>query len=450
MTERKKIDHGLETARGGGFRIMEDLYEDLLEEQGKTRPPKGYKYDREANYDYGRTKLAWGVVATDLKRLQPNTVLTVYHGTSLYYVKDFLNGFDANRIKTRHYGGPRHAGLFVAPDIYTADRFASRGEIIIEIKVKAKNLHPVDWSGNIRKEDPGIYGEMYPDSFNPQLTQGLLDKGEPQALLRGLVKPNQITRVRYKPTNGSAQWYSRKKFIDLGLAEPAPYYQKYPNQPFRDLGWDLSSPNYTVDEFFEMMAASYDMKVDRVKSTVLRILNNPASFERGIKRIEDMADEAGFGPIAVRSFVHKIRAQYSQQKAASITLPPSGFLEGSKIKDYLFHGSNTRLDVGHSLRPDLGGEFGIYLTPKRRYARMYGTHVYEVLARVRAPKIVSGKYEISPADLTKTDIQELQRQGFDSIISKTGARIDEIVLFDRLQAWVVDRKTAYDYHRINP
>lgn len=121
---------------------------------------------------------------------------------------------------------------------------------------------------------------------------------------------------------------------------------------------------------------------------------------------------------------------------------PSGFLEGSKFKDTLFHGSNQRIQPGHGLRPDLGSEYGIYLSPNPRYARMYGSNLYRVLASFKKPLVVEGKYEISPADLTQKDIRNLQAQGYDSIVSKSGSRIDEVVLFSPKQAWVLESRSA--------
>jgi hypothetical protein len=137
-------------------------------------------------------------------------------------------------------------------------------------------------------------------------------------------------------------------------------------------------------------------------------------------------------------------------KAAGEQVPP-GFLEGSKYKDILYHGSNKRLSTGHGLRPDQGSEYGIYLTPSHRYARMYGSNLYSVLANFKKPLVVEGKYEISPQDLTREDIRKLQAQGYDSIVSKSGSRIDEVVLFRSEQAWVLpEARTASETLILRP
>jgi|APSaa5957512535_1039671.scaffolds.fasta_scaffold222024_2 hypothetical protein len=111
---------------------------------------------------------------------------------------------------------------------------------------------------------------------------------------------------------------------------------------------------------------------------------------------------------------------------------PSGFLTGSRFKTDLFHGTSRRLGRGFSLRPDVGGEFGIYLSPRSRYARLYGSNVYRVLVSVKNPLVVADKSEVSPADLTQADIDRLSAQGYDSIVSGE----HEVVLFKPIQAFV--------------
>jgi hypothetical protein len=122
----------------------------------------------------------------------------------------------------------------------------------------------------------------------------------------------------------------------------------------------------------------------------------------------------------------------------SFVLPPDELLSASIYREPLYHGSSKRHGQGHTLRPDRGSEYGIYLSPRRRYAAQYGEHVAEVYASVRRPLVVEGKYEVSPRDLTRTDIERLQRQGYDSIVvtSSTPEHASEVVLFDAEQAWV--------------
>lgn len=126
--------------------------------------------------------------------------------------------------------------------------------------------------------------------------------------------------------------------------------------------------------------------------------------------------------------------------------PPPGFTEGSVFREPLYHGSSRNMGQGHSLHPGKGSEYGIYLSPKKRYAKQYGSNLHMVLVAVRNPKVVEGKYEISPADLTRQDIRDLESQGFDSIVVTSGSvrNASEVVLFRPEQAWVmrVDQRLA--------
>lgn len=139
-----------------------------------------------------------------------------------------------------------------------------------------------------------------------------------------------------------------------------------------------------------------------------------------------------------------------EERTASSAFPPPGFLEGSLYRDWLYHGSNAA-DL-HELRPNQGGEYGIFLSPNHRYARQYGTHLYKVFVNVQNPLFVEGKHEISPRDLTRTDIQQIQADGYDAIVSGAqGADIasaHEVVVFDPHQVFVVtsDRQASLENH----
>ena len=118
------------------------------------------------------------------------------------------------------------------------------------------------------------------------------------------------------------------------------------------------------------------------------------------------------------------------------------FLRGSVVRDYVYHGSNEDIEVGGALDPNKGDEFGIYLSPMRRYAKMYGYYLYKALVNVKNPKIVEYKGEISPKDLTEKDINTLKKEGYDGIIVTSGEIEDasEIVAFDPKQVHVLEVK----------
>lgn len=123
--------------------------------------------------------------------------------------------------------------------------------------------------------------------------------------------------------------------------------------------------------------------------------------------------------------------------------PPNEFRdhwESSKYRDFAYVGLSSWVGEGYVLDPAKGrGEYGIYVTPFRRYAKAYGSKVHECFVSIRKPLVVEGKYEIAPRDLVKSDIDELKSQGYDSIVvtSSTIDRASEFVLFDRKQVWVV-------------
>jgi hypothetical protein len=245
------------------------------------------------------------------ERLRPTTPVKVYHGTSIYHVQDLINGFDANRVVGRHYGGPKHAGLFVTPKESVASSFGS--EIILEMIVQAKNLHGTDWSGNIGRTNPRAVAraeQKYPDSFRPLLSDTLNLSSEPQALLRGLVKPNQIKRVRYKPPGTQTpKWYSRKEFLNLGLEAGRPYGIK---KPVRDLGWDLSYPGYSLEEFKEAYKAAEGISPQDDPFEVMEMFLQHGMDDRVVSYMED----AGFGPTAIKSFLYKMKQSLGMNKRA--------------------------------------------------------------------------------------------------------------------------------------
>lgn len=125
----------------------------------------------------------------------------------------------------------------------------------------------------------------------------------------------------------------------------------------------------------------------------------------------------------------------------AIRSAPPGFLEGSVIKQSLYHGSA----VGGlaELKPHLGAEYGIYLTPQPRYARQYGPHLYEVFASVERPLVVEGKHEISPADLSSADVRRLMASGYDAIVSTPTGRLEdasEVVVFESSNVHILDER----------
>ena len=241
-----------------------------------------------------------------LHNLTPDEMVTVYHGTRLAHVEALINGFDANNVRARDYGGPRHAGLFVTPDLETAVRFSSRGEIIFELEVRAKNLHGTDFSGNIgRRQEMSektrkFMQKDYPDSFRPYLSVTMLQKSEPQALLLGLVRPSQIKRVRYQAFNEPAKWYTRSEFTKLGL-EAVPFNGAR-QKPIKDLGVNLAQPRQSLSQFLSTLAVILDIPLQRVTGVVQETWQ---SGRDGAERVAEIFSDAGFGQTATQSFLRQ-------------------------------------------------------------------------------------------------------------------------------------------------
>lgn len=192
--------------------------------------------------------------------LQPDDTLIVYHGTGGAYLP-MVHGIDATREHHRSYGGPRHAGIFVTTDPDEAMRFASYGAVIIEMEVSVKDLYGTNWSGDTGKDQvagsmPGpneLWRDKYPDSFRPYLTATLLQTSEPQALLKGIVRPDAISRVQYKGT-----WYTRDELLDM-VPE---YYKPSERTPtkLQRLSFDPTDGNISLDEFYEIVESEHDIK----------------------------------------------------------------------------------------------------------------------------------------------------------------------------------------------
>jgi hypothetical protein len=244
---------------------------------------------------------------SNLKELNPNDWLTVYHGTYLAQIFNLINGFDAIQVKTRSYGGPKHRGLFVAPDLKTARSFASYNPVVLEMVVKARNLHGTNYSGVTGRDKPEnekIWKSYFPRSFRPYLSQTLTQKTEPQALLMGLVSPKQIKRIWYKD-----HWYSRKDFLDLGIeaipAKKAPYGRM---ETIKDYEVDLSYPGYSYKEFLN--AISILLHEKRNPSQIKNILSRYADISvipgRG-DTLQEIIEDLGFQPLAAKTYANRFR-----------------------------------------------------------------------------------------------------------------------------------------------
>ena len=184
-----------------------------------------------------------------------------------------------------------------------ARRFSGKSKLVIEFEVKAKNLHGTDYAGNIGRIHPvnpnseEWIRKKNPRSFRPFLSKTMMQAVEPQALLLGLVKPSQIKGIWYND-----QWHSRKEFLDLGLRL---YQRDGKGKVLSDIGYDMSYPGYSLDQFYEIVSGLAGRDVGTVKSTLDRINRLPP--DRREKSLHHLLEILGFGPTAIRSYDEKLR-----------------------------------------------------------------------------------------------------------------------------------------------
>lgn len=206
-----------------------------------------------------------------IKNLKPNDLVRVYHGTSLNELNNMINGFDATEEHSRMYNGPDHSGIFVTSDLDLAIKFANYGQVVFELSVRAKNLHGTDYSGRIGREQDmdnktkQWIKEKYPNSFRPYLSMTMLQEGEPQALLKGLVSPKNIRKIRIDQSLGKSKgkWYTREELLksDLNLGD----------KEVKDIEFDLSSTKIKLEDFLEYLKKRYKKDDEKIKQIFKRM-----------------------------------------------------------------------------------------------------------------------------------------------------------------------------------
>jgi hypothetical protein len=239
---------------------------------------------------------------------------TVYHGTDLRHLPELVNGFDATKMKGRTYNTRPHKGMFVSPELAIAKKF---GQVVLELEIPARFLHGRDWAGKpLHPKTQEQAEEMYPDSFRPNLSW-MLETGEPQALLLGLVSPRQIRRVFY-----DGKWYSRKDFLALdwdGLETSR-------RRPMRDLGVDVSDPSLSWEDFIEATAVLIKAPAARIQKGFDRWIEqgrSPGWVEENLSMWEPLTArryaERFFG--GTQSAARRVASRYME--AAILPPPPA-------------------------------------------------------------------------------------------------------------------------------
>jgi hypothetical protein len=290
---------------------------------------------------------------TNLTRLKPNQKVILYHGTTLTDAKEMINGFDTNKMVRSHYHsrGYSYRGMYVAPEPLN-----SFGYVMFKLALRTNNLHGTDFSANITRPSDPQYDkesaahrkkwskEMYPDSFRPDLSRTLLQRTEPQALYRGIVSPDMILGVKVR----GGDWMTREEFI-----------RAYDADDIND-GFDVSSPNYTIDEYLDFIGGGRDER-ERIIATVHRKMRYDRDPDRRSDNVEKLLNQFDFGFAAQRAFLSKFKRKYGtgveknprrrrNRDTSNIRMPSSWdmpFREGSVVQTIMF---STKHFDGNSAR----------------------------------------------------------------------------------------------------
>jgi len=231
-----------------------------------------------------------------IARLKASDWVTVYHGTR--HPEDLIHGFDATISGHKIYPIDT-PGLFVAPTLKDALEW---GPYVFELAVAAKNLHGTYYNGKIGRQDPEWYDyaqPRYPESFRPELSDTLMNKVEPQALLVGTVGPNQILMIYERGDEhiiGSGRYtrkYTREEFIQEHRHSPVPSW------------FNPNSTRITPEDFFKAAAETLDMTVAKAVETFMSYAGDEDFL---FYLLREGIGELGLSDKAARALVPRLNA----------------------------------------------------------------------------------------------------------------------------------------------
>lgn len=220
----------------------------------------------------------------NIKTMQPETVITVFHGTDRETAYNFcLNGIDAKTKTWRKYphisGGKEiKFGLFVAPNLKTAQSF---GQVVVKFKTQGKNLinrFPAEMKVSDRPDS--FYRKELPKSFRPSTSYELADLKslEPQAIYIGLLSPRAIEKVFvYQYPENTWTPMSREEYIE--------YYPKTnsKNKVYKSL-FEPQEYNMSLEDFVKRLADEEDSTPEDTLH-ILKDIYKKAGYLTGIGKI---------------------------------------------------------------------------------------------------------------------------------------------------------------------
>jgi hypothetical protein len=233
---------------------------------------------------------------SDIKNLQPNTKIDVFHGSSMLNIIEFASqGIDARKKVGRLYphftaGKKVDRGLFVSPDLKTALRF---GDVVIKFTALGKELFPMYGTrASLKNPDPYVV-KKYPNSFRPAVSFDMLERGvgsESQALYISLLSPRAITKVYTQKYDKQGNYYTgkvgeykgqfnRSEFLKWvkEIWEPQQSNTRFKRDIFTALDEPIIEPqeaNYlTPEKFYQRVHQYYDdMPLDKIKKIIFNAI----------------------------------------------------------------------------------------------------------------------------------------------------------------------------------
>jgi hypothetical protein len=255
----------------------------------------------------------------EIANLQPDSVISVYHGTSLKdSVKFAWQGIDGRMRTHRLYphfigvGSQRqmvNRGLFVTANINTALSF---GRTVVEFLARGEDLYYQFPSPDSIRKARQWTQKKYPNSFRPEVSYHLLEPStEPQALFRGLVPTKDVIQFHSSDYDKQGKYHQpmRNKVVEVfSREEYKDWYEnvyipqntkpgKYVSNPLSpdDL---MAEPNERIT-FRELVARLMAHYSDRYKNSsltpeeIMKIikdhLDGQQTYQQQIGQLENIA-----------------------------------------------------------------------------------------------------------------------------------------------------------------
>lgn len=211
-----------------------------------------------------------------IRNMRPETVLPVFHGTTLQDAFNFCTmGIDGKKPQYRLYphmsgGKPLKFGLFVAPDVKTALKF---GSYAVEFNAHGKDLISRFPTEMHRWNRDKHYQNKFPGSFRPIVSDEMLNMSvEPQALFVGTASPDQILAVHVMRNQSfnSVDRMSREQFLEFARKNKA--RENY-------AVFHAGEYKMSLQDFVKKLAAYHEATEQEIMDTLIRVYKRRGRLE---------------------------------------------------------------------------------------------------------------------------------------------------------------------------